>query len=301
MITGERSMEGTAREARRPDADGRDVPDLLRMVWRGRWTVVAVALAFAAAGIAYAVLGTRWYRAEVLMVPAKDRGMDGLMSQFGGLASLAGINLGASDDAEPMAVLKSRGFVQGFIEEHKLETVLLAHKWDAARGTWKGDEEKWPDIRDAVDFFDRKVRRVVEDRKTGVITLAVEWKDPAAAAQWANALAARLNDRMRSRAIAESTENVRYLKQEIATNDLVALQQPMGKLLELELQQLMLARNNKQYSFRIVDTARVPKKPVRPQKVAVVAISLLLGALFGALALFVSGWIRAEAAPSRRA
>lgn len=284
------SMERPADDAAAPREN--DLPDLLVAVWRGRMLVLASVAFFVAAGAAYAFLGPKWYRAEVLMLPAKDQGVDGLMSQFGGVAKLAGINLRAADHAEPMALLESRGFARGFIEERQLEPVLLAHKWDPQKRAWKGDPKDWPDVRDAVDYFDRKVRRVAEDRKSGVITLAVEWKDPAVAADWANALAERLNDRMRSRATAEAAENVRYLKQEIASNNLVALQQPMGKLLELELQKLMLARNNKQYAFRIVDPASTPKKPVRPLKIAILAVSTLLGLLFGALAAIASQLLR---------
>lgn len=278
-----------------------DLRELLGVVWQARWLVIGIAALAGVAGTAYSLLATPWYRAEVLMVPSRDGGLDGRLSQLGGLASLAGINLGGSNDAEPMAVLKSRGFAKDFIEARHLENVLLAHRWDAKRGAWKGDEEDWPDVRDAVDYFDRKVRRVSEDRKTGVVTLAVEWKDPALAAEWANTMATQLNDRMRARAISESTENVRYLREEIAGNTLVPLQQSMGKLLELELQKLMLARNNREYAYRIVDTATVPRKPVRPQRVAVIAVSLLLGLLFGVLAAIVSRLMRSGRTPARSA
>jgi uncharacterized protein involved in exopolysaccharide biosynthesis len=247
--------------------------------------VLVLGAAFALSGALYAALATPWYRAEVLMAQSKDRPTDGLMSQFGGLASLAGINVGSSDNAEPLALLKSMGFAREFIEEEKLETVLLSRKWNAAEKRWKGPEEDWPDVRDAVEYFDEKVRRVVPDKKTGLVTLAVEWKDPAVAADWANKMASRLNNRMRERAIAESTENIRYLKSEMAQADLISLQQSIGKILEVELQKLMLARNNQQYSFRIIDPAQVPKKKVRPLVIPFAAVGGFLGLLLGVVLL----------------
>lgn len=269
------------------DADAnRDLLDLWSMVWEGRWLVISLCVALGLLGSIYATLAPKWYRAEVLLVQTNDRVESSLISQFGGFASLAGINLGSRDDVEPLAVLKSRGFAQNFIEDHGLTTVLLADKWDAANSQWRGSKRNWPDIRDAVTYFDKKVRRVIQDRKTGLVTLAVEWKNPDIAAQWANRMASKLNDQMRNRAIVESTENVRYLRAEIAANNLVALQQPMSKLLELELQKLMLARNNKQFSFRVVDTARAPKKSIRPQLVPSVALGTVLGALLSVVILF---------------
>jgi uncharacterized protein involved in exopolysaccharide biosynthesis len=294
----ERSMDQDERPAVGPE-DQEDLRELLRAVWQGRWLVIGTAVLAGALGTAYSFLATPWYRAEVLMLQSRNGALDGRLSQFGGLASLAGINLGGSNDSEPMALLRSRGFAQDFIEERDLATILLGPKWDATRGTWKGDESDWPDIRDAVEFFDRKVRRVTEDRKTGVVTLAIEWRDPVLAADWANAMAARLNDRMRTRAIEESTQNVRFLKEEIAENQFVTLQQSIGKLLEAELQKLMLARNNRQYAYRIVDSAEPPKKPIRPNKVAVVAVSVLLGLLFGVLGAVISRLLRPAPAPVR--
>ena len=265
--------------------EDREIYDLLAVVWRGRWLVLSLGAAFALSGALYAALATPWYRAEVLMAQARDRPSDGLMSQFGGLASLAGINLGSNDNAEPLALLNSLGFAREFIEEEKLETVLLARKWNAAEKRWKGPEKDWPDVRDAVEYFDEEVRRVVQDKKTGLVTLAIEWKDPAVAADWANKMASRLNDRMRERAIAESTENIRYLKTEMSQANLISLQQSIGKILEMEMQKLMLARNNQQYSFRIIDPAHAPKKKVKPLVVPFTAIGGVLGLLAGVVLL----------------
>jgi uncharacterized protein involved in exopolysaccharide biosynthesis len=262
-----------------------ELMDLWSLVLQGRWIVIIVTLLCCAAGGAYAILATKWYRAEVLLVPASNDARNGLLSQFGGLASLAGISLGSRDDTEPLAVLKSKGFARSFIVEQGLVTVLLASKWDPRIKQWKGPAQSWPDERDAVKIFDEKVRRVIEDRKTGLVTLAVEWKDPLLAAQWASLLAQKLNAQMRERAIREANANIGYLKAEIAANDLVALQQPIGRLLELEQQKLMLARSNTQYSFRVVDEAQIPKRPIRPKRLLVIAMSALIGAFLSLLIL----------------
>ena len=38
------------------------------------------------------------------------------------------------------------------------------------------------------------MRRVSEDRKTGLVTLSIQWKDSVVAANWANAVVMRLNE-----------------------------------------------------------------------------------------------------------
>jgi len=255
-----------------------DLSTLVEILWRGRRALIVACIVSVLVGVAYAVLSPKWYRSEVLLLPAKDRSTSSLASQFGGLASLAGISLPRGEDAEPMAVLKSRGFAADFIERHNLTTVLLAGR---GRPSWMGFGNESPDIRDAVTFFDKRVRRVTQDRKTGLVTLAVEWTDPSVAAQWARMLADALNERMRSRAIAEASENIEYLRGQLDENSIVALQQPISKLLEMELQKLMLARSNFQYAFRVVDTPEIAKRYFRPRLLSAGALSFLFGALFG--------------------
>ncbi len=124
--------------------------------------------------------------------------------------------------------------------------------------TWTGPKSKWPDGRDGVKVFNERIRRVLQDRKTGLITISVTWNDPQLAARWAERLVHDVNEQLRTRTIARSQANVNYLKSQIAGTDLVALQQPAGKLLELEMQKLMLARSDPQFAFRVV---RVPRSP----------------------------------------
>jgi uncharacterized protein involved in exopolysaccharide biosynthesis len=252
---------------------------------RGRTTIIVATIVSLLLGSAYALLAPPWYRAEVLLMPVKNKSAQGLLAQFGGLASLAGLDISAGDDAEPLAVLRSRSLPRQFIEKEKLITVLLSRKWDAQAGKWKGSRSDWPDIRDAVKYFDKRVRRVNEDRRTGLVTLVIEWKDPVAAAAWANDLARMVNEQMRSRAIRESTNNIAYLRKELENSNIIAVQQSVGRLLEVEFQRLMMAKGSDDFSFRIVDEAVVPKKRFKPLRTLVVSMSALLGAL--AAALFV--------------
>ena len=82
-------------------------------------------------GIFYSFLATPMYRAEVLMISAQneERNLGGLASlnQYGGLARMAGINLGGNNDIEEaLAILQSRKFIQEFINENNLMPVLFA-------------------------------------------------------------------------------------------------------------------------------------------------------------------------------
>jgi uncharacterized protein involved in exopolysaccharide biosynthesis len=275
------------------DDDQISLRELWNVLWRGKWLVVAITTVFAIAAVTYALVAEEWYRAEVLLVPADEKASASLGGQLGGLAALAGVRVGGGGDSnEGVAVLRSREFAREFIKEFDLVTVFFAEDWDVQQERWRTDDP--PDIRDAVKYFHEKVIRVSEDRRTRMVTLAVEWIEPAVAAEWANALVQRVNSRLRERALREASANVAYLQGEIARTKVVTLQQSIGRLLESELQKLMLARGNEDFAFRIVDPASPPKERIRPKRSLIAGIGILLGGALGLFAVFVAHSMRSE-------
>jgi hypothetical protein len=118
--------------------DGIDLWELWDTVWSGRWLIIAITALFAVGGVTYALNAQQWWRAEVVLAPADRRSAPGALSQLGGLASLAGVNIGTGGNQEPLAVLKSRGFVRDFITEQNLMPVLFKD--------FKSPDGKAPDI-----------------------------------------------------------------------------------------------------------------------------------------------------------
>src|SRR5579859_2390824 len=212
--------------------------ELARSLWGGRWLILGCVLGFGLLATVYALLTTPWYTAQVVLTPQASKNTQGLSSQFEGLGVLAGLaslGLGGSRTAEPIGVLESRDFARQFIEEHGLLHVFLEDKWDARRGRWKEpDPNRQPDIRDAIDYFKKQILLVTEDKKSGLVTVSIRWKNAALASSWANEIVERLNDQMRARALTEGEANVAYLQKELAATNVVPVQQAVSKLLEQE-------------------------------------------------------------------
>lgn len=269
--------------------------ELWDILWRGKWIIITVTAVFAVAAVVYALLATEWYRAEVLLAPAEERSMQGLGGQLGGLAALAGVSVGAGDSSEAIAVLKSREFARAFIEDFNLVPVFFHDEWDSAKGVWLGEApEKWPEIRDAIKYFHEDVLNVNEERDTGLVTLAIDWTDPEVAAEWASELVIRLNARLRERALKEAETNVAFLQTELGQTSVVTLQQSIGRLLESELQKLMLARGNEEFVFRVIDAASTPKERVRPKRALIAVVGTILGGILAVFGIFLLQALRSE-------
>jgi LPS O-antigen subunit length determinant protein (WzzB/FepE family) len=124
--------------------------------------------------------------------------------------------------------------------------------------------------------------------------MSIEWKNPLTAANWANTLVERLNERMRSRALTEAELNVGYLKEELASANAVSLQQSISHVLESELQKLMLAKATKEYSFKILDHAVPSKRPAWPRPFLIISIAAFVGVTTSCLFLLLQYSLRSS-------
>jgi uncharacterized protein involved in exopolysaccharide biosynthesis len=207
--------------------------DLWNILWRGKWIIVAITAVFAVGSVWFALASEEWYRAETVLAPADERSTPALGGQLGGLAALAGVSVGGGDTSEAIAVLRSRELTREFIEANDLVTVFFAEQWDDANKVWIGDDpSRRPDVRSAVKYFHENVFIVDQELQTGLVTLAIEWKDPEYAARWATELVERANETLRERALREAQKNVAYLQEELAKTSVLPLQQSIGRLLE---------------------------------------------------------------------
>jgi uncharacterized protein involved in exopolysaccharide biosynthesis len=252
-------------------------------IWSGRWLIIAITALFAIGGVTYAMLAKPMFQADVVMVAAEKKSLPSSLGQLGSLASLAGVSISGGGDREPMAVLQSKGFARDFITEQNLMPDLLKGLESADGGSL--------DVRDALRVFDH-LYAVNDDKKTGLVTLSIRWRDPARAASLANAMVKMLNDRLRAQALADSQRNVDFLQKEMAATSVVSLQQSMGRVLEGEMQKLMLARGNEQFAFKIIDPATPPKHRFSPKRTFIVLVATLLGGILSLLVVFLRKAIR---------
>src|SRR3569623_2131881 len=100
------------------------------------------------------------YRAEVTLAPVtpEEGGrLSALAGELGGIASLAGINIGPSGSSadKAIAVLKSRAFTDAFIKDEQLLPLLFSDIWDPQKQVWLvKDQKDAPTLRRAYQLFD---------------------------------------------------------------------------------------------------------------------------------------------------
>lgn len=225
--------------------------------------LILIFLLFLSVIVGASFLVTPTYKSDILVKAISgndDQSQLSLLAeQFAPLASLGGIELSGSESKdEYLAILKSRKFTYQFITRNNLLPILFAEKWDSDNSRWLDSEsDDPPTLDDAYKYFDSDIRKVNEDRKTGHITLSIEWHDRFQAADWSNQLVAMLNEEVRAQTIDEATRSIAYLESQLQETNIVDLQRGIVRLIEGQLNRITLAKGRKEFVFKVIDPAIV--------------------------------------------
>lgn len=290
-------------------ADGADLHRVVASLWRGKWIILGVTVLCGLIAIAVTLRLPNQYKATVMLMPASDShgsSLSGVTGQLGGLASLAGLNLGMSDQASKtiaaVQLMKSWGFQEQFIRDNHLEVPLYAAKgwneqtrqliidgavYDQQRGTWlasglgkRTEPSGWKLHRQLAERLE-----ITEDKKTGLITLSVEFYSPDLAKQWVDGMVATVNRHMQERDQITAEKSLAYLEEKMSQTNIVEMRAVLSRLIEEQTKNLMLARVNDEYVLRTLSPAKVPEEKSSPNRTLICLVVTLLG---GAIA--TCGW-----------
>ncbi len=260
-------------------------------VWRAKWLVGGTTLLTAALAAVAAFTMTPVYRAQAVVAPVETgQSNTGLLSALGSLTSAVGLGgeTPVTNKDEAITIMRSRAFTEQLVEDLGLLPVLFEDDWDAAAGAWRVSEpEEVPTPYDAYMLFDDELRTISVDPVNGLVVLAIEWKDPALAAQWVGEHINRVNEITRRRVVEDATKRLAFLNQELTKTNLVEVRQVIFSIIQSQYNAIAVANTQEEYVFRTVDPALPPIDPARPQKLLMIAGGIVAGGLAGiAIALF---------------
>jgi uncharacterized protein involved in exopolysaccharide biosynthesis len=278
-----------------PTDDGSiDAEKLFLAVWQRKLLIIIATMIVGALFATYAFVSDKIYEAQVVVTTAEDptEGVRSLLGgQLGSLAALAGLGGGAltGKRAEYVALLTSDALLREFIQERNLLPVLFPDLWNAEQKQW---EPGWfgrpPRLGDGVEKFRGRILST-ELTKEGLITVSVDWTSAQVAAEWANALVARVNKLVRERTIDDARRGIDFLERETKQNHAVSVQAGLYRLQEANLNKIMLATVQPDYALRVIDPAVAPLKPIRPRWFLLTALGIVLG---GGIGVAIALWQR---------
>ena len=301
-----------------PYEDEIDLRELFSVLWASRILILIVTLAFTLTSVFYALVTPNQYQATALLAPAQKNsgGLSSALSQFGGLASLAGIDIGGIQDSEAriaLEVMRSRSFIEEFIKQSGIMVEVMAAK------SWNEDDKrliidddiydvrrmKWirrppwgrdviPTLWEAYEVF-TEILKVTENKKTGLVSVSIEYYSPYLAKQWVENYILATNLYLQQRKLERIDRNIGYLDEQIAATSVAEMREIFFTLIEEQVQSKMLVEASPDYAFAAVGEVMLPEEKSQPKRALIVLLGGLLGAMLSiCLVLFKYYWFNSN-------
>ncbi|MDH5257460.1 MAG: hypothetical protein OEX07_05615, partial [Gammaproteobacteria bacterium] len=176
-----------------------------------------------------------------------------------------------------------------------LMPILFEKIWDETSQTWKVEkEEDKPTYWDAYKKFNKDIRAISSDKKTGMYTLSIEWSDPQLAADLANKLVQKINAHQKQAAIVEAKKSIAYLESQLLQTSVVEMQQAIYRLIEAQTKNIMLANVRDEYVFKVIDPAVLPEEKIKPKKSLIAVLGTIVGFMLSIFLAFFIAFIRKQ-------
>lgn len=283
-------------------SDGITFSELFDLLWKGKLIILAMTGIFAAGSVFYSLTLESIYRMETTLAPAAARTSGSpLAGQLGGAAALIGIDLGSmtGDDRVPnvLAVMQSRRFITNFVKDNNYVVPLFAGYWDSETGTsridptiFNSESGEW--VQDSGMPTDLDIYRsfssilsINRDRATGLINVAINWKDPVIGTEWVNKLVQDINKQIKDADQAEANSAISFLRSQLQSTQLVEMQRVFYDLIESQTRVTMLADVREEYIFQVIDPAVVPDERVYPRRSVIAVVGTFSGVVLSILLL----------------
>lgn len=298
-----------------------DLVELFQAIYQRKTLIIGLAFGLAFLVALFSLTLENKYSSEAVLVPVESGGASGMLSQYAGLASLAGISLPKNEGSstqEALAIIQSRQFMGQFILQNKLKPILFAESWDVENQRWieqspglvqsikalilpKTEQAEMhypgqevlqpgePSLFKATEVF-AKLLSVNDDAKSGVVKVSVEFTDPVLARDWVNQLVIDINQHLREQELQRAQRSIEFLQKQLQEITLVEHRQVAYKIIEENLKKLTIAQTESDYVFRVIDPAVVPENKSAPKRSLMVAVGLVLGFMLGVFIALILNW-----------
>lgn len=298
--------------AQRYDSSEIDLRELLGVLWEGKFWVFGVVFLFLIAGVFYAKSLPDIYKSAGVYAPAQKESGGGMASQFGGLAAMAGVNLGggeSNDIEQAISLMKSWPFLEGFIGKYDLKPFLMGiERWDSST-----DKVHWdPDVYDVLsgewmldtngisveptsyEVFSRvsKLLTVNKDSTTGLINVSLEFYIPELSKKWLELLIQEVNVYFQQRDIDEAVKSIEFLKTRVEATSISEMHEVFYKMIESQTKVLMLAEVNDEYLMQTVVPPKTAEVKSKPSRVLICVVFMLVGFILSFVFLLVRYFVK---------
>jgi LPS O-antigen subunit length determinant protein (WzzB/FepE family) len=286
-----------------------DLNKVLSLCWNQKILILSITLFISICSIIYALSLPDIYTSKVVLAPASQE--NSLSSRLGGLSalgSMAGLSLpsdSSSKSQEAIQRIQSFEFFSTyFLPNIKLENIMSVKKWIPEKNLLVYDEDEFdinsnnwvrditypkqikPSPQEAFKTYE-EIISVYEDKKTSFVTISIDHKSPIIAKEWLDIIIYQINESMRKIDAEIAQNSVNYLNEVSKSTNFKSLKEAIVKLLEDQMQTIMLTASSEAYVFKVIDSPIVSEERSKPKRVLMVILATILGCFFSLAVIFI--------------
>lgn len=294
------------------DNDDLDLKEFFQVLWSGKWIVVVVTTLFIIAAVIYSLSLPNIYHSRAILSPVGESGAAGMnqvVRNMGGLASLAGVNLPSGESGSKTLKAIEKLNTLSFFENNILPNIFLPdlmafESWSSetdniydkdiyndATQTWTRDysypETQIPSPQESFDVFGSDHLVVFRDVDTGFVSITIKHQSPYVAKAWTELIVNQLNYFFRAKSKLETQAAMDYLNVQMAQTSFSEIKLVIAQLLQQKMQQFTLIEASNFYVFDYIDPPAVMERKSEPSRAAICIIGAIIGGLLGSLIVVI--------------
>lgn len=185
----------------------------------------------------------------------------------------------ANERERMLARMRSMRFSRIFMEENDLVRYIYHKHWDDEKKKWQDDFV--PDLGEAIEVFQKNIRSVELDDKTGLLFIYVKTRNAELSSELANSFVKRFNQYIREITLAEISQRRKYLEDQLNVIKNTELQKSIYRLLEAQLAAETLLYAKKDFPLEEIQPAVPPMFKSSPKRLTISALSFIAFVFLG--------------------
>lgn len=289
-----------------------DLKEVFKIIWDKKITITIFTSIAAIVSMLYSLSLPNVYTAKTLLAPTSSQ--DSLSSNlrgFSALGNIAGISLpsnSATKSTEAIERIKSfEFFYNNFLPNIKLENMFAVESWEPEKNLiiyndrlFNQKSNEWlinnnlkqntPSDQQAYKVY-RDIMSVNEDKLTSFVTISIRHKSPYIAKNWIDIIIYQINETMRMIDQDMAQKSIVYLNETTQSTNIKSIKEATSKLVENQMQTLMLVASNKDYIFKTIDSPIVTEYKSGPNRTLICILGTLIGGLISLLYILVGHYL----------
>ena len=282
-----------------------DLREIISVVWKEKIAIIVATGVVALSSIFISLSLTNYYTSEAVVI-ARDQ-QDTPLSEFSGLASLAGVNLDNAGNSlfKMMAIIESREFVKHLITfDDVLPSIMAAKSYDASSQelyfdpeVYDSETKTWtrevpvnralePSYLEAHKEYLEMIS-MVKDKLTGHISIGVEHVSPVFAKEFLTLIIQEANNLNRDIDIESSSKALTYLTAELSQTPQLEVKKSISKLIEHQFETRMMASIHDDYVLIPLEPPFIPERKSGPIRSLIVILSTLVAGLVSVMTVLI--------------